>query len=164
MSYLESYFEETKMLPVFKNTIKRIAFENAYESSITFQLFLYANVPSPSSLIEIQSRVQFKNILFSEALLLKGVSTSCKHDFSVCYVNKKNIVTPLLKRNKCLSHSFFARIDVYDLYKKNRTESKLRSYRCYRIKSVNIIKTTQSYICFRCVISREVGTRSEQSG
>ena len=36
--------------PVFKNTIKRKAFENAYESSIIFQPFLYANVPveSPS--------------------------------------------------------------------------------------------------------------------
>ena len=37
--------------PVFKCTIKRIAFENAYESSIIFQPFLYAIVPvaSPSN-------------------------------------------------------------------------------------------------------------------
>ena len=34
--------------PVIKNTIKRIAFENGYESSIIFQPLLYANVPSES--------------------------------------------------------------------------------------------------------------------
>ena len=34
--------------PVIKNTIKWIAFENAYESSIIFQPLLYANVPAES--------------------------------------------------------------------------------------------------------------------
>ena len=54
LPYSESYFEETKYIllisffkfHVFKNTIERIAFENAYESSIIFQPFLYANMPS----------------------------------------------------------------------------------------------------------------------
>ena len=51
----ESYFEETKHILVkfylfscIQNTIRRIAFENAYESSIIFQPFLYANVPAES--------------------------------------------------------------------------------------------------------------------
>ena len=55
LPYSESYFEETKYMlvkfyqfPVIKNTIKRIAFENAYESSIIFQPLLYANVPAES--------------------------------------------------------------------------------------------------------------------
>ena len=56
LNYSESYFEETRYIllisffnfHVFKNTIKRIAFENAYESSINFQPFLYANVPAES--------------------------------------------------------------------------------------------------------------------
>ena len=34
--------------PVFKNTIKRISFENAYESSGIFQPFSYANVTTKS--------------------------------------------------------------------------------------------------------------------
>ena len=56
LPYSESYFEETKYIlvnfanfPVFKNTMKRIAFENAYESSRIFQPFLYANVPAETS-------------------------------------------------------------------------------------------------------------------
>ena len=58
LPYSESYFEETKYIlvkfyqfPVFKNTVlfKRIAFENAYESSsIIFQPVLYANIPAES--------------------------------------------------------------------------------------------------------------------
>ena len=35
--------------PVIKNTIKRIAFKNAYESSIIFQSFLYASIPAKST-------------------------------------------------------------------------------------------------------------------
>ena len=35
--------------PVIKNTIKRIAFKNAYESSIIFQSFLYASIPAEST-------------------------------------------------------------------------------------------------------------------
>ena len=35
--------------PVIKNTINRIAFKNAYESSIIFQSFLYANIPAEST-------------------------------------------------------------------------------------------------------------------
>ena len=31
-----------------KKTIKRMVFENAYESSIIFQSFLYANIPAES--------------------------------------------------------------------------------------------------------------------
>ena len=53
LPYSESYFEETEYIlikcyqfPVFMNTIKRIAFENTYESSIIFQPFLYVNVPA----------------------------------------------------------------------------------------------------------------------
>ena len=55
LPYSESYFEETKyMLVKFykfscnQYTIKRIAFENAYESSIIFQPLVYANVPAES--------------------------------------------------------------------------------------------------------------------
>ena len=51
LPYSESYFEETKYTlvnPVIKNNIKRIAFENAYESFIIFQPLLYANVPAES--------------------------------------------------------------------------------------------------------------------
>ena len=55
LPYSESYFEETKDIlveffnfSVLENTIKRIAFENAYESSIIFQPLLYANVPAES--------------------------------------------------------------------------------------------------------------------
>ena len=55
LSYSESFLEETKYIlekfyrfPVIKNTIKRIAFENAYESSIIFQPLLYADVPAES--------------------------------------------------------------------------------------------------------------------
>ena len=36
-------------LPVIKNTIKRIALKNAYESSIIFQSFLYASIPAKST-------------------------------------------------------------------------------------------------------------------
>ena len=54
LPYSESYFEETKYILAkfyqFSCTqeyyIKRIAFENWYESSIIFQPFLYANVPA----------------------------------------------------------------------------------------------------------------------
>ena len=53
--YSESYLQETKYILVkfnhfscIKNTIERIAFENAYELSIIFQPFLYANVPAES--------------------------------------------------------------------------------------------------------------------
>ena len=35
--------------PVIKNTIKRIAFKSAYESSIIFQSFLYASIPAEST-------------------------------------------------------------------------------------------------------------------
>ena len=53
----ESFFEETNYMlvknfitnfPVIKNTIQRIAFENAYESSMIFQPLSYANVPAES--------------------------------------------------------------------------------------------------------------------
>ena len=53
LPYSESYLEETKYILVkfhqfscYQNTIKRIEFENAYESSIIFQPLLYANVPA----------------------------------------------------------------------------------------------------------------------
>ena len=55
LPYSESYFEETKyilkkstIVPVFKNTNKRIALENAHKSSIIVQPLLYANVPAES--------------------------------------------------------------------------------------------------------------------
>ena len=55
LPYLESYFEEAKyMLVKFylfscnRETFIRIAFENAYESSIIFQPLLYTNVPAES--------------------------------------------------------------------------------------------------------------------
>ena len=56
LPYSESYFEEqnnilVNILPifhVFKNTFIWMAFQNAYESSIIFQSFLYANVPADS--------------------------------------------------------------------------------------------------------------------
>ena len=35
--------------PVIKNTIKRIAFKNAFDSSIIFQSFLYASIPAEST-------------------------------------------------------------------------------------------------------------------
>ena len=35
--------------PVIKNTIKRIAFKNAYDSSLIFQSFLYASTPAEST-------------------------------------------------------------------------------------------------------------------
>ena len=35
--------------PIIKNTIKRIAFKNAYDSSIIFQSFLYASIRAESS-------------------------------------------------------------------------------------------------------------------
>ena len=35
--------------PIIKNTIKRIAFKNAYESSIIFQSFLYTSIPAEST-------------------------------------------------------------------------------------------------------------------
>ena len=55
MFCLESYTGETKCtevkkknahFPVIKNAIKRIAFENAFESPIIFKFFLYANIPA----------------------------------------------------------------------------------------------------------------------
>ena len=56
LPYSESYFDETKhilvkfynIFCVLKNTIKRIAFENAYEWSIIFQPCLYAIVTAES--------------------------------------------------------------------------------------------------------------------
>ena len=56
LPYSDSYFEETKYILVkiyqfsciHEYTIKRIAFENACESSIIFPPFLYANVPAES--------------------------------------------------------------------------------------------------------------------
>ena len=52
--YSESYPEETKYIKekIYQlscNTIKQIAFENVYESSIIFQSFLYAKIPAESS-------------------------------------------------------------------------------------------------------------------
>ena len=35
--------------PVIKNTIKRIAFKNAYESSTIFQSFIYISIPAEST-------------------------------------------------------------------------------------------------------------------
>ena len=35
--------------PVIKNTIKRIAFKNAFDSCIIFQSFLYASIPAEST-------------------------------------------------------------------------------------------------------------------
>ena len=58
LPYSGSYFEETKCtnlkfayFPVIKNTFKRIAFENAYESNIIFQSSLFANIPAESTFI-----------------------------------------------------------------------------------------------------------------
>ena len=55
MKWIVLPYSETKYIlvkcyqfTVFKNTIKRIAFENEYVSSIIFQTFLYANVPAES--------------------------------------------------------------------------------------------------------------------
>ena len=55
LPYSESYFEERKYILVkcyqfscIQETVKRISFENAYESSVIFQPFLYANVPAES--------------------------------------------------------------------------------------------------------------------
>ena len=50
----KSFSDETKYknmvkihnFPVIKNTIKRIAYKNAFESSIIFQSYLYANIPA----------------------------------------------------------------------------------------------------------------------
>ena len=42
------HFGKITNFPVIKITIKRIAFENAHESSIIFQPLLYANVPAES--------------------------------------------------------------------------------------------------------------------
>ena len=36
-------------IPVIKNTIKQISFENWSESSIIFQSFLFANIPAEST-------------------------------------------------------------------------------------------------------------------
>ena len=72
LPYSESYFEETKYIlvnftnfPVFKNTIKQIAFEYAYESSIIFQPLLYVNVPaeSPSYAPTFFDSASFRNIV-----------------------------------------------------------------------------------------------------
>ena len=55
LPYSESCFEETKYILVkfykfscIQEYIKRIAFENAYGSSVIFQPFWYANVPVES--------------------------------------------------------------------------------------------------------------------
>ena len=56
LPFSESYSEETKCtevkfthFPVIKNTIKRIAFENEYKSSMIFKSFLFANFPAEST-------------------------------------------------------------------------------------------------------------------
>ena len=43
-----AFRESFTYFPVIKNTIKWIAFKNAYKSSMIFQYFLYANIPAES--------------------------------------------------------------------------------------------------------------------
>ena len=72
LPYSESYFEETKYTlvnPVIKNNIKRIAFENAYESFIIFQPLLYANVPAESP--------SYAPTFFKEMYLLAFLDVDC---------------------------------------------------------------------------------------
>ena len=56
LPYSEPYTEETNAMKlkftqfnVTKNTIKRIAFKNAFKSSIIFQSLLYASIPAEST-------------------------------------------------------------------------------------------------------------------
>ena len=73
LPYLATYFEEAKYIlvyftnvPAFKNTIKRVAFENAYESSILFSAYIPTFLPNHRLMRPLSSNINctFKAHIF----------------------------------------------------------------------------------------------------
>ena len=104
-----------KILPIFpviKNTIKRIVFENAYESSIIFQPLLYANVPAespsygPTFFVDNTPIMDYKESAIEtrrESLIKKINHLICSVSGSRAIPIKGNIQYELSSRNRCFT-------------------------------------------------------------